>query len=506
MIQMKFYYKQYKKILSLINSFIFMKGEHFMVSMTYLNLNFDSYEVKIIRDLKITHTVNEHSYMKVTAVLNQKNQHNPAIETKPGSKVELLNTKGDIKVLFKGITTYIQIKNLENVYYMELEALSSTFLLDVKKCKRSFQDDNLSYHDVIKNIIGSYEKSDFIDYTTNEIKIEKFIMQYDETDWEFIKRIASHFNAGLVPSIVSDYPKFIIGKPIGTNRGKLNKFNFSIDKDIIGFMKSVKNGNTQIKDLDKVDFTIQTFEEFEIGDEINYLNIKLYIKSIFAEIANGSLIYTYKISLLNGLLQDKFYNEKIVGLSLKGKVIDTVNDKLKVHLEIDTAQDKEKAWLFPYTTIYTAEGNSGWYCMPELEDTVIIFFPTKQEEQAIGMNSIRQLDKDTAKINSPEIKYFRTKDGKELKFSPEEIVITCCNTENEKTGEKDIIYFKLNEKTGIEIKSTKPITINTDSNLTLESKKKIKVSAKDGILLNCKGSEMKIGSSINISSTSVSIN
>jgi hypothetical protein len=36
-----------------------------------------------------------------------------------------------------------------------------------------------------------------------------------------------------------------------------------------------------------------------------------------------------------------------------------------------------------------AEGNSGWYCMPEINDTVFIYFPTKEEHMGVGMNSIR---------------------------------------------------------------------------------------------------------------------
>ena len=82
----------------------------------------------------------------------------------------------------------------------------------------------------------------------------------------------------------------------------------------------------------------------------------------------------------NSFTQDKLYQEGMIGLSLKGRVLEAVQDTVKVQLEIDVEQTKkEEAYPFPYTTMYTAEGNSGWYCMPEVDDTVMIYFPTREE-------------------------------------------------------------------------------------------------------------------------------
>ena len=62
---------------------------------------------------------------------------------------------------------------------------------------------------------------------------------------------------------------------------------------------------------------------------------------------------------------------------LKTDIIKVISN----YMEIDEEEpSKQEAYPFPYTTMYTAEGNSGWYCMPEVDDTVLIYFPTKEEK------------------------------------------------------------------------------------------------------------------------------
>jgi hypothetical protein len=219
----------------------------------------------------------------------------------------------------------------------------------------------------------------------------------------------------------------------------------------------------------------------------------LRVKSVEAELIDGALLYTCALSTKNGLTKDKIYNEKITGLSLKGRVLDCVNDKVKVHLEIDGRQSAGSAWKFPYTTWYTAEGNAGWYCMPEKGDTVFIYFPNNREENGVSVNSIRE----HGGVGAPEIKIFRTPNGKELKFTPEEILITC---------KDDSIFIRLNEKNGIEVISSKPVKVNTDANLTMEAKKKVSITADNEINLKCKGSSVQLDNNVELKGKHVRVN
>lgn len=479
-----------------------------MELITLLNIGSSLDRIENVIDLVINQEINQHATLKMSAIIKKEYSDEYVKETNSGETIEIFTLDEDrnkIK-LFVGVIEYIKIRNIDTICYLDIGAVSASFLTDIKKESNSFQDIDMLYDTVIEKTLSKYSGDFILNEKMREKKIQKFIMQYMETPWEFMVRLCSHFNLGIIPDIKFDKPKLFFGIPNGANRGKLEKYNYYIEKDISGFEISKKNYNPNLMELDKVNFFVDTNENFDIGDKINYQDVNLYIKSKEINLIQGSLRFRYMFSTEKGLTQDKLYNEKIVGLSLRGKVLKSINDKVKICLEIDDVQDESTAWEFPYTTTYTAEGNSGWYCMPEVGDTVFIYFPNREEHNGVGLNSIREIYGGSDKISDPDIKYFRTKNGKELKFAPDEILITCCNGINLETGEEKIIYIKLNDSNGIEIKSTEPISINSDSNISFNAEKKISLSAQNEIKLECKTSRILIDSAIDIAGKEVKVN
>lgn len=477
------------------------------MNRTYLQLGIQQYTIKALQQLEIKQQLNEHTSLHMTALLYDEQKENDIYDTKSGTQIALQQKGEKPKLLFQGVVTNIEIEKQKGVYFLEIQALSNTYLLDIKKVSRSFQNVAMTYIDMIKKVIKEYQGSDVIDNVTKGKAIENFIMQYQETDWEFIKRVASHFQAALFPFHLTDKPKFTIGMPKGENRGNLNQYHYRISKNVEQYLKSSQNENKNLKELDTVLFYIETDKDFEIGDSVMFQNIPLYIKQKTAKMQQGVLVYEYILSNENSFTQDKLYHEGIIGLSLKGRVLEAIQDTVKVQLEIDAEQTKkEEAYPFPYTTSYTAEGNSGWYCMPEVDDTVMIYFPTKEEKDAVGVNSLRVLEKGSDRLSDPAVKYFRTKNGKELKFSPEEILITCCNGTDEQTGEKHVIYIRLNEKNGIQIISTEPILLKSDQNIDLQAGDQIFFVAKEEIVFKCKTSQITVNQMVDIAGKEVRIN
>ncbi|WP_252238059.1 hypothetical protein [Clostridium sp. VAP51] len=68
--------------------------------------------------------------------------------------------------------------------------------MDLEKKSRSFQGEYLTYTEIF-NTINKIHNAQMIDYVTNSKTIDNMIVQYNETDWEFLKRLASHFNTVL---------------------------------------------------------------------------------------------------------------------------------------------------------------------------------------------------------------------------------------------------------------------------------------------------------------------
>jgi|GEM_PF-1309698 len=167
------------------------------------------------------------------------------------------------------------------------------------------------------------------------------------------------------------------------------------------------------------------------------------------------------------------------GAALPGKVIDLEKDMVRVHLAIDQKQDKETARWFRYATCYTAEGNSGFYCMPVLGDQVNLYFPTGRELDAVVLNSVRQDRESCSKIQTPAVKYWGTDHGKELMMGGKELKLTA---KDHKDGK---IFIKLDDEQGVEIRSDSELYLTARKNLTFDMEKKVSIKAKDEIQLVC---------------------
>lgn len=477
-----------------------------MDAITYLELKTNIMNLQEIIDFDMKYEINEHCYCKITGILKQGEQEFFVKHITAFSPIEVRIESEQPIVIFNGIIQNSEIKHIGNIYYLTLNCVSNSFKLDIKKKSRSFQNKDMTYKNIMDKIASEYSPSYILDFATKGENIENIILQYEETDWEFLKRLASRFNVGLMPLGADNGANLLFGIREGKNIGNIDEHSYSLEKNIKSYLISKENYNESLLEPDSVVFKIQTIENYDIYNKVKYQNYDLYISKKRAFLKDGILNFEYEICNKKGLTRDRFYNDKIVGLSLKGKVLKSIQDRIKVHLNIDESQEESSAWEFLYSTMYTAEGNSGWYCMPEIGDTVYIYFPTKEESEAVGISSLRIGDKGGDKVNDPSIKYFRTIDGKEIKFSPDEILITCINGKDKETEEDRVIYIKINQNTGIEIISTEPITLKSEKEIKMEAEEKIEIIAGEEIEINCKQSQIKVNSMVDIMGPEVRIN
>lgn len=382
---------------------------------------------------------------------------------------------------------------------MEIHGVSASFLMDLEQKSRSFQNKNMSYKEVLQTVFQDTDGAAFMDSCSKGKTIERPYVQYQETDWDFIRRLASHFHQGILPDILFDKPKIFFGNKQGASIGKLEDYNYYLEKNFRTYAKSKNNTVKDISEQDAIVYKIETLHDYNMGDKVTYQNTALVIRGKEMEMCNGTVLFRYDLVPEKGYWKDYQFNEHIVGVSIQGTVLDRINEKLKVKLEIDDKQDKGTAWMFPYTTYYAAEGYSGWYCMPEIGDTVNIYFPTNDEVNAVGIECTRMKPSGADKITDPKVKYFRTIDGKELMFSPEEIRVTCILANGKK------VQMKLHESEGIELYSTEPIQFHSDKTITMQADGDINITA-DEIRMIGKAGEIAMKNRIEINGSDVRIN
>ncbi|AOR25010.1 hypothetical protein [Clostridium taeniosporum] len=98
-----------------------------------------------------------------------------------------------------------------HVRTLKIEALNKTSLIDIRKTNGSFQNFNITYGDIFNPKNSKYSDVAIEDNVTDKTKIGNTLFQYKETDWNFLKRIASDLNSELYYDIINLNNMFYFG-------------------------------------------------------------------------------------------------------------------------------------------------------------------------------------------------------------------------------------------------------------------------------------------------------
>ncbi len=207
---------------------------------------------------------NEHIKCKMYGILN----------TNDIKGLVYLNEEGtDISIKYKGVSIFrgvvgdIKINSVANIHNFELTAYSYSKKLDREKETKLFQDINKSYEELIKYSARKYAGN--IIANIRDRKIEKPILCYKETAWEFIKRMTADLRTFIYPDTVTKSPNIWLGLREGEN---INK------EDII--LESIKL--EKHNDNDRIIYAFKSYISYKIGDELkdSGKNLTVYEKKV----------------------------------------------------------------------------------------------------------------------------------------------------------------------------------------------------------------------------------
>ena len=469
---------------------------------TYTNGNIvvSPYAFLKINKLKITREINEHGRLYISGIINDEtaDKYVEIANAEESIKVSVKDDEDNITDLFQGIVTNISINVSNDVRTLEIEALSKTFLMDIQKKSRSFQNENSSYEDIINIVNSEYSNIQMIDNVTNGAKIDKLIVQYKETDWEFIKRLASHVNRGVVPVCQLSDIKYTFGCSGESKDFDLNEFNYSIQKGLQEYNVKAANETYDLDDINLISYEITTSQIMNLHSEVRFKGRELLVYKCEIEMKGGVLSNKYILRDENGMKVRKTYNNNIVGISLQGRVLATEKDKVKVSLEIDGSPTVlEGARWLEFATIFSSTDGTGWYCMPEIEDVVRLYFPDNEEKHSYVISSMHSsyVDTDLSKRSDPAVKSISTKYGKEIVMSPGSVEII---------GNGNLL-MRLTDDGGIEVNSDKSIVMSAGGDVSISGGGKVTIQGDAGINLTQAGANMTIQDDVTMSGGKVNI-
>ncbi|KJK31224.1 contractile injection system protein, VgrG/Pvc8 family [Paenibacillus polymyxa] len=376
-----------------------------------------------IEQLQITRTINDHAYLHISGMLSEEQGaacigHN--IEQEPIA-IRQLNDQGQsLRRLFHGIVTRMSVHCVRGVYTFELGAASHSYQMDIKRKRRSYQDIHRTYDGLVTALVRKYQYGDAIDTISNHAKLETFVLQYEETDWAFLKRLASRFGSVLVPEVTAASPKVFFGMP----EGKQHK----VERDVFYRVRKTFHELDAEKLGERagsyITYMIESLQYYALGDLITLpigQGKELVVVRSMTTLADGLLHTRYDLQAEQDIRYARYENDQATGISLTGTVLKVQQDFVQLQLDIDPKQDPAKACWFPIATRYVAEEHSGWYDMPEVGEQVELYLPTHREQDAYVTDSVRQ----QRYINDqPNVKVWQHVQGSSVEMSEHKLTLS----------------------------------------------------------------------------------
>ncbi|MEK4058468.1 MULTISPECIES: contractile injection system protein, VgrG/Pvc8 family [Paenibacillus] len=390
----------------------------------YESLRFEGpFQPQLIERLQITRMINDHAYLQISGVLPEEQGAKCIGKTMDQEPIVIhqLDEQGQsVRRLFHGIVMRLSVHCTRGVYMFELEAASHSYQMDSKVKKRSYQDIHRTYDDLVTTLVRKYRYGDAIDTVSNHTKLDAFVLQYEETDWAFLKRLASRFGSVLVPEVTAASPKLFFGLP----EGKMHKVERAGSYRVRKTFHELDTGQPGEHAGPYVTYRIESLQYYALGDRLTLPvgpRKELAVVSAVTRLEDGLLRTRYDLQPEQDIRYARYGNDKAVGIMLTGKVLKVQQDYVQLQLDMDPQQDPAKACWFPVATRYVAEGHTGWYNMPEIGEQVELYLPTNREQEAYVTGSLRQHRNTNGQ---PDVKMWRHAQGSGVEMSGQELTLS----------------------------------------------------------------------------------
>lgn len=431
----------------------------------------DSFSFLNFIDLECIMELNQHGILKIKGMIEESKVEEYArlAEAEPWVCVKIKDENDIEKVFFHGYLTRWEINRESGCNILCIELYTGSYLLDVKSHTRSFQIEGNCYSNVIEQCLSGTECK-YIIREKKDMQMEHFLVQYEETDWKFLLRIAGYMGTVIIPDIHNRGIKFYFGLDHMEKAEKITVEQYRIEVTFSGKK-----------------FIVSSRDIYNLGESVIFLGKKMIIEKVVTRMKGNELFHEYHLSTFPKEYIKYTYNCKIGGTSLRAKVTDTKDTRVKIVIEKDENKEKSGNKWFDYATVYSSPDGTGWYCMPEIGDEVRIVFPDEDESNAFVMSSIHL---ETANgRNNPDYKSWKNRQNKEILFTPEALIFR-----NNKG-----VSLELSDKEGVKIVSNKDIILRAGQDVQLVSENsEVSIKAESSINLEQGCAKIDMEKDINI--------
>ena len=448
-------------------------------------LKIEPFEYVALQNVEIHKGLNCHADAKISIRIkdDRKEEYLSILAADTWLKVTAEGETGTSAVLFYGIVTGFAMGQDGYETILRLEAKSGTVLMDDKEHYRVFQNKDTICSLLFHKITDTYKEGK-VNYVEGESdRTEGVLMQYRETDWEFLKRLASLHNRYIVSDALQKGCCYTVGLKEGIEQNRKSP-DITLALDACEYQQKARNGVKDLQMTDMLTLSVTDREIYQLGDFMIYEGGKYYIYDIRTRYIGAECVHEYRLKRKEGLQTLPAQHQGIAGCSFEAEVTGVQKDTVQIDIEGDEWKAFDGKKWFAYATVYSSPDGTGWYSMPEVGDNVRLYV-LDEENRCLVVSSVHK-ETDAARQN-PDYKSFKTKYGKEIRFTPDSILMT--NNQG--------MMVEMNDKEGITVTSDKDILIQAEENMTIASgSASLLIAAEDIVQVRQGGTTMTLSDDI----------
>lgn len=381
-------------------------------------LRLEGIEIKEIIDCQIGQIPGEHGELSLTAYVEE-DKFEEAHSLQP---LRLYSVGESEENLFCGVLTAISQEEKGRLLLLQIEAKGYTYLLDLQKKSRTFQDISKTRLDILSQILGEYEGADYM-AALDAGPIGNLEIQYQETDWNFLKRIFSQLYMPLTGEIRIPAIRVYAGVPtLDTDQQDCELIEMALDFKRCAVLREI---GYELAESDVVDCLVKTDKLCGIFTSLSYDGIPMVAAGIKAYMHQGLMYVGINLRKKEGIVAIPQFPMALVGLALEGSVLEVKGESVRMHFSIDDGYPSSDAYWFTYSTPSASPDGSGWYYMPEIGDCLRVYFATKYMMDALAISAVSSY-KGTGepdRMADPSSKYLRSASGQEMKMGGDGIYL-----------------------------------------------------------------------------------
>ena len=450
------------------------------------------FPLSVIHEFQVTRAQNKHDHAIVKGMISEMALSRYQYMVTSGTVITLyFASQGQTQLLFSGFLEKMDVYEVGEQKEVTMELSGLTRTLDYAKKTLDYQAEDKKRNEIINDRMASYNNIAY-DTLCEDAVIPEFLLQYEETDYEFLKRILSLVGAPIYTRMDGNEGRLVLGRPRKGNAVEIK----CADYEAI-YEKCLC-------------YRIRCDRYLDLGTAVKAYGKTLWVKEANYSLQSGVSKNEYLLCEEKGLAVEEMTNPRVTGISLDGTIQDRQRDKVKIQLNA-TPQALTQRW-FGYSSAAASSDGSGWYCMPEVGEEIRLYCPTDRENEAYVISAIRSggagesggggasggSGGDSASAKEPANKSLSNAQGQEVNFTEEGVSLSCAG---------GIASINLKSSGEIEISAFGDIELLGEENVNMRAEDGITIMATDKIsLTNDTGSSFTLDADITLNANRIKNN